>query len=194
MIIGAHNAWSYLPVSKWWMKPISFTARCQRRSIKEQYIKYNVRCFDLRIRFSKEELPVICHGIVEYKYSYEELLEDLKWLQSKGDVIVRLLLELRSVKKKDWSKQKQLFNTFYNTILKIFFPNIEFIKGRSLPDWDKVIKGIKEGNEVEDYASVSNPKYIDDWIPILYASINNKKALKKNIDKEILLIDFVDIC
>lgn len=194
MIIGAHNAWSYLPVSKWWMKPISFTARCQRRSIREQYIKYNVRCFDLRIRFSKEELPVICHGIVEYKYSYEELLEDLKWLQSKGDVIVRLLLELRSVKKKDWSKQKQLFNTFYNTILKIFFPNIEFIKGRSLPDWDKVIKGIKEGNEVEDYASVSNPKYIDDWIPILYASINNKKALKKNIDKEILLIDFVDIC
>lgn len=194
MIIGAHNAWSYLPVSKWWMKLISFTARCQRRSIREQYIKYNVRCFDLRIRFSKEELPVICHGIVEYKYSYEELLEDLKWLQSKGDVIVRLLLELRSVKKKDWSKQKQLFNTFYNTILKIFFPNIEFIKGRSLPDWDKVIKGIKEGNEVEDYASVSNPKYIDDWIPILYASINNKKALKKNIDKEILLIDFVDIC
>ena len=194
MIIGAHNAWSYLPVSKWWMKPISFTARCQRRSIREQYIKYNVRCFDLRIRFSKEELPVICHGIVEYKYSYEELLEDLKWLQSKGDVIVRLLLELRSVKKKDWSKQKQLFNTFYNTILKIFFPNIEFIKGRSLPDWDKVIKGIKEGNEVEDYASVSNPKYIDDWIPILYASINNKKALKKNIDKETLLIDFVDIC
>lgn len=194
MIIGAHNAWSYLPVSKWWMKPISFTARCQRRSIREQYIKYNVRCFDLRIRFSKEELPVICHGIVEYKYSYEELLEDLKWLQSKGDVIVRLLLELRSIKKKDWSKQKQLFNTFYNTILKIFFPNIEFIKGRSLPDWDKVIKGIKEGNEVEDYASVSNPKYIDDWIPILYASINNKKALKKNIDKEILLIDFVDIC
>ena len=193
MIIGAHNAWSYLRPKKWWMRLISFSARCQRCNIKEQYEKHNVRCFDLRIRF-REGKPVICHGIVEYDYSYEELLEDLKWLHSKGDVIVRLLLELRSVKKKDWSKQKQLFNTFYNTILKIFFPNIEFIKGRSLPDWDKVIKSTKEGNEVEDYASVSNPKYIDDWIPILYASINNKKALKKNIDKEILLIDFVDIC
>ena len=193
MIIGAHNAWSYLPVSKWWMKPLRFTAKCQRCSIKEQYEKHNVRCFDLRIRFDKHDVPVICHGLIEYKYSYEDLLEDLKWLQSKGDAIVRLLLELRSVNKDDWSKQKKLFNTFYNTILKIFYPNIEFIRGRSLPDWDKIIKTVSEPDETEDYASVCAPKYIDDWIPILYAELNNKKSREKYKECNILLLDFVDI-
>ena len=192
MILGAHNAWSYLPPRKWWMYLIKFTAKCQNVSIVDQYNRYGVRCFDLRIRFDKKELPVICHGIVEYKYSYEELLEDLKWLQSKGDVVVRLLLELRGIKRDKWIRQKQLFNTFYNTILKIFFPNIEFIKGRSLPDWDKVIK-IKDGNETEDYASVSNPKYIDDWIPILYALWHNKIARNRGTDRDILLLDFIDI-
>ena len=192
MIIGAHNAWSYLKPTKWWMRMFAFVAKCQRCSIKEQYTLHNVRCFDLRIRF-KKDLPVICHGLVEYKYSYEELLEDLRWLHSKGDIKVRLLLELRGVKKDEWSKQKQLFNTLYNTILKIMYPNIEFTRGRSLPDWDKVIKTVRDLEESEDYASVSTPKYIDDWLPILYAWWHNKIARKRGTDRDILLLDFVDI-
>ena len=192
-MLGAHNAWSYLTPRKWWMKLISFTAKCQRVDIKEQYDTYNVRCFDLRIRFSKEELPVICHGIIEYDYKYVDLLEDLRWLQSKGDVVIRLLLELRGVKKEDWKRQKTLFNTFYLTILSIMYPNITFIRGRSLPDWEKVIKTIPEKAETEKYASVSTPKYIDDWLPILYATINNHKSIKNHNNDDILLLDFVDI-
>lgn len=193
MIIGSHNAWSYLQPNKWYMYPFIWVAKCQRRNIKDQYNLFGVRCFDLRIRFDKHDVPVICHGLMEYKYSYEDLLEDLKWLQSKGDVKIRLLLELRGIKKDKWNNQKRLFNTFYNVILKIFFPTIEFIGGRSLPDWNKIIKTVAEPDEIEDYASVSNPKYIDDWIPILYAQWHNKIARKKEYNKDILLLDFVDI-
>lgn len=32
MILGSHNSWSYLPVRKWWMRPIAFMARCQSRT------------------------------------------------------------------------------------------------------------------------------------------------------------------
>ena len=192
MIIGAHNAWSYLRPKKWWMRLISFSARCQRCNIKEQYEKHNVRCFDLRIRF-REGKPIICHGIVEYDYSYEDLLEDLRWLHSKGDVTIRLLLELRSIKKKEWDNQKKLFKTFFITILQIFFPTFKYVDGRSLPDSDKIIKTIPDGKETEDYASVSTPKYIDDWIPILYSWWHNKIARKTPSDKDIMLLDFVDI-
>lgn len=192
MIIGSHNAWSYLTPRRWWMKLFSFMAKCQNVDIRKQYNNYGVRCFDLRLRF-KKGLPVICHGLIEYKYSYEELLEDLKWLDSKGDVTIRLLLDLRGTSRKNWSQQKKDFNLFYISILHIFYPNFTYIVGRSLPDWDKIIKTILEGSVSEDYASVCAPKYIDDWIPILYAKWHNKISRNKKTDRDILLLDFVDI-
>jgi len=103
------------------------------------------------------------------------------------------MLELRGVKKKKWSKQKQLFNTFYNRILKIFYPNFTYTRGSSLPDSEKIIKSALDISESEEYASVSNPRYIDDWIPILYAWWHNEIARSQETNKEILLIDFVDI-
>ena len=53
MILGSHNSWSYLPPKHWWMWPIHFMAKCQRVDIREQYEKYGVRCFDLRVRWKK---------------------------------------------------------------------------------------------------------------------------------------------
>lgn len=193
MILGAHNAWSYLTPRKWWMRLIAFTARCQRINIKDQYNKYGVRCFDLRIRFDKNNLPIVCHGIVEYKYDYNELYKDLQWLQDKKDAYIRLLLELRGVKKEKWITQKRAFNSFYNVILKVMFPDLKFLRGRSLPDWDKVIRTLEEKSETEDYASVSAPKYIDDWIPILYAMWHNRIARNTDERKEIKLLDFIDV-
>ena len=37
------------------------------------------------------------------------------------------------------------------------------------------------------------PKIIDDWIPVLYAKLKNRKIRKEGTDKDILLIDFVDL-
>ena len=104
-----------------------------------------------------------------------------------------MLLELRSIKKEEWNNQKKLLKTFFITILQIFFPTFKYVDGRSLPDSDKIIKTVPDGKETEDYASVSAPKYIDDWIPILYAWWHNKIARKTPSDKDILLLDFVDI-
>ena len=193
MVLGAHNSWSYLRPRKWWMRLIGFTAKCQRYNIKDQYNRFGVRCFDLRIRFNKDELPVICHGVVEYKYTYGELLEDLYWLNAKEDAIVRILLELRGVPKNKWGMQKRMFKTFYSTVLKPFYSKLTFIRGRSLPDWEKVIRNIQDMEETESYASVSYPRYIDDWIPIVYAKWHNRIARATHKESNILLLDFVDI-
>ena len=54
MVLGSHNAWSYLPARKWWMKMLAFTAKCQKYDIQTQYEKYNSRCFDLRLTFDDD--------------------------------------------------------------------------------------------------------------------------------------------
>ena len=95
MILGSHNSWSYLSVKQWWLRPFSFIAKCQDLSIIEQY-NLGVRCFDLRIRFDKNPNLKVCHGIFEYNAYF--ILSDLKWLNDKKDVYVRILHEVRTKK------------------------------------------------------------------------------------------------
>ena len=63
MILGSHNSWSYLPPKHWWMWSFHFMAKCQRVDIREQYEKYGVRCFDLRVRWKKWEMEVSSLGL-----------------------------------------------------------------------------------------------------------------------------------
>lgn len=193
MLIGSHNSWSYLRPRKWWMRLIGFTARCQRRDIYEQYEDYGVRCFDLRVRFRENGELVLCHGLVEYDYSYYGLLNELEWLNSRGTgVVIRLLLDLRGVDIGDVMYQEHCFNNFYNDVLKNF-THLRYILGRMLPSWKKVLVQLSDGSVCDAYSSVRSPKFVDDWFPWLYARLHNREILSRGTDCEILLIDFVDI-
>jgi hypothetical protein len=55
------------------------------------------------------------------------------------------------------------------------------------------VGGFSEPTCEENYSSVMPPKWLDDWFPWLYAKLNNRKILSKGTDKDILLIDFVNI-
>lgn len=190
MILGSHNSWSYLTPKKWWMKLFKFVAQCQDVDIKTQYEKYGVRCFDLRLKFHENAYTFVAHGLVEYDYSYDNVLKDLQYLNDKGDCYVRVLHEVRN--KKDY---KPLYVKYFvsrcRTLL-IQFPNITFWCGRNLYNGLHDYK-FKENPSCEElYSSVTSPKFIDDWIPRLYAKFNNKKNIKNGTKKDILLIDFVN--
>lgn len=191
MILGSHNSWSYLPVRKWWMKPIAFTARCQSVDIKKQY-EMGVRCFDLRVRFNKYGLGVVVHGIVEYCYTASKIYEDLAWLNEKGDCCVRVIHEVRSAKQYK-SRDIHRFRSFCS-VIEHDYRYIHFWCGRNLFCWgyDYRFSGAEPTCE-ERYASVCAPKLIDDWWPWLYARLHNRKILRDGTDKEILLIDYIDI-
>ena len=73
-ILGSHNTMSYLTPRNWFYKLIAFTARCQSKSIQEQYEKYGVRLFDLRFRFNKKGEIYFAHGTVEYKGNKDFIL------------------------------------------------------------------------------------------------------------------------
>lgn len=198
MILGSHNSWSYLPVKKWWMRPIAFTARCQEKTIQEQYA-LGVRCFDLRISFDKKyfgtgndkQVIYVAHGIFLYKITANELEEHLRWLNERGDCYVRIIHEART--KRQYTKlcvcAFKLMCSFY----KYKFLNIRFWCGKNLYNWQQDYDfGIYPTCE-ENYGSVSNHKWLYAWWPWLYARLHNKTIRAKEIDKEILLIDYVNI-
>lgn len=190
MILGSHNSWSFLRGSKWWLLPFAFMAKCQKYDIRTQYEKYNVRCFDLRVLFKKGQF-IVAHGFFEYKCTLEDIERDLDWLNKKGDVYVRILHEVRR-KKQYTSENIGLFKNICEFFSKSY-KNIKFWCGRNLYNWEVDYQFDNEPTCHEDYSSVSKPKYIDDWFPYIYAKINNKKIKEKGTDKDILLIDFVNL-
>lgn len=189
MILGSHNSWSYLSPIKWWMKPIAFMAKCQNVDIRTQYNKYGVRCFDLRVRFNGQGVGTVAHGIVEYYI--ENLLEDLKFLDINNNCFVRVINEVRV--KKDYTKESVKDFIVFCAYISAMFPNIRFWCGRNLYNWEIDYDfGIYPTCE-EKYGSVSKHKWLYGWWPWLYARLHNKNIRAKEIDREILLIDYVNI-
>lgn len=193
MILGSHNSWSYLKPKKLWMKALAFTAKCQEKNIVEQYANYNVRCFDLRIRFDGRT-PHIVHNDFDYG-RLNDIDKDLMWLNGKGDVWIRMVHDVRK-KKEHTPASIENFQQLCEA-LKRDFPKLKFWCGRNLEDWEKDYDFGPEPKCTELYASVCPPKVVDDWYPHRYAKKHNEN-IYKNIaptmgDDEILLIDFVNI-
>ena len=187
-ILGSHNSWSYLKPKKWWMRPFAFVAKCQCKTLQEQY-DLGVRCFDLRVRWRKLKLQV-AHGLMVYDITKEQLLNDLDFLDKKGDCYVRILHEARN--KKQYEPSKLFFKNFCYVVV-ADFPNIKWWCGRNLYNWEVDYDFGQEPSCEEDYSSVSKPRLLDDWWPWLYARLHNRKIRKKGTDADILLIDYVNI-
>ena len=77
MVIGSHNSWSFLKPKYFLLRFLSFTCKCQSKPIYEQYEYYNVRAFDLRLRFDKYGQMIICHNLFDYDYDQDHLWYDL---------------------------------------------------------------------------------------------------------------------
>ena len=89
-MIGSHNSMSYLKPRRWYLRPFSFMSKCQSKTLKEQYEKFGVRLFDIRVSFDKDGTPYFAHGLMQYK---GDVYEHLDYLNTKLNVEVRLLLE-----------------------------------------------------------------------------------------------------
>jgi hypothetical protein len=157
-----------------------------------QYLKYGVRCFDLRIRFDENGVPIVAHGIVEYSKFDELTMEDLKWLDGKGDFYVRFIHEAR-IQKQHHRYNIRRFKDLSGVFIE-WYPNIQFWCGRNLYDWQKDYDFGNDPTCEENYGSViKGKKWLYGWWPWLYAVTHNKEIKARGTDKDILLIDYVDI-
>lgn len=193
MILGSHNAWSYLPPRKWWQWLLRFTARCQRVNIARQVAEFGVQCVDLRVRFAADGVRLV-HGIVEYQYTREQLEQELTRLNAWGSRVpmyVRVLLDVRT-KRAYTQYQREAFWQFCNE-LEMLYPYLRFWCGRNLYNWNTIYTFHYAPTCEERYASVCRPKWLGDWFPLPYALLHNHRNRERGTDKDILLIDFVDI-
>lgn len=190
MKIASHDSMTYLPPKKWYMYPFRFIARCQNKSIEEQYEKYDIRMFDIRISFDKNGIPEFRHGLIAYKKNVKEVFE---YLNSKYEnIYIRLILE--SNKNNGESKFKS-----FCKICDEIYPNLIFFEGRLKKGW-KLIYNFMNDVPSYDHKYASNnlndttgKTILDDLYPWIYAKLNNKKNIKNGTDKDYLFIDFVNI-
>ena len=200
--LGSHDSMTYLPLKNWLMYPVKFMAQCQCKTIEEQYEKYGIRYFDLRVSYDKNNNIEFRHGFIAYKGDVESVLE---YLNSKGEEVwVRFILEgsdfqfnLESCfndKKAEVEKTRQILN-FQLDCFKFEqkYQNLKFHCGRSKWDWKELFKFKNPEPSLDQKISSMTWKKIDDWCPILYALFMNKKNVKEGTDKDVVLIDFLQI-
>lgn len=189
MKLGSHNSWSYLTPKKWWKRPFAFLARCQDDDIQAQYLLHGVRCFDLHLKFKGID-PIVVHNKMEYKITEQELLEQIKWLDNKGDVAIRVLLDVRTKKAYTPEQVEQFIN--YCALLEKYLINIKFWCGRNLYNYNVNYEFAYKPTCEEVYSSVCTPMFIDDWYPRHFAKYHNHDIITAGTSKDYLLIDFVN--
>jgi len=190
MLLASHNSWSYLRPKKWWMRLLRFTSRCQDVGIREQYEIYGVRCFDLRLSFNGDGILQVNHGYIVYDITVDSLMSQLGWLNRKGDVAVRVLLDVRN-KRHYTLLNRKCFSSCCITLSQLF-PHIRFWCGRNLYNWDMEYSFDYEPTCDEKYASVCSPKLLDDWYPRWFAKKHTRKLYKAGSICDYLMLDFVN--
>lgn len=188
-IVASHNSWSYMPERKKWMRLVRPIARCQDKTIAQQYYD-NVRYFDLRLRWDeKEEDFVLAHGIVTYigRYYYDLLWLDEQAYKNAEKICIRVLLE-------DSGKANRMIDDKFHKKcrdLQKRFSFLTFTGGSPVRKrWGKVIYDFKsDAPDVKEYhVSVSGKWW--QFIPYLWAKRNNHKALE-NARSYLTMLDFV---
>ena len=143
------------------------------------------------VRTDADGKIVLAHGIVEYKDYL--LLNDLTFLDNKGDVMVRVLHET-----KRWgdgcSEQEKTRFAEKCGLLQKMFPGIKFYGGLDVRTWVRYFDfGTDAPKEDGCYASNMKPRVVDDWWPWLYARLNNRKFRERGTNLDVLVLDFVEI-
>lgn len=187
MKLGSHNSMSYLKPKKWYLTPFRFVAKCQSKSIEEQF-KAGVRMFDIRVSYDKYGIPEFRHGSMAFKGNVDEVFKYLNTRRCK--VYVRLILEISN------KKNSIIHEGYFIKDCKIWeedYKKIVFFCGRRKFDW-KIVYDFKykEPNIVQYVGSMQGSKLNGLW-PWLYAKLHNKKHYKECNKNKWALFDFIEI-
>lgn len=194
-IIGTHNSMTFLPPEHWYGWFMIPFARCQSKTIEEQWYD-GARCFDLRIRFTKQGEPYFAHGLYEctHKVKFIDVLTQLdKLILRDGQrAFVRLILE-------DPDKQNHnvvYFKAFcqawethqaFHTVNKW----IHFFGGNRKGDWAQIVEFDYKPNLTQYVGSMmEDARWYEKFMPFAYAWRRNKKN-KQNPQGDIAIYDFI---
>lgn len=169
IIIGSHNSLSYLKPKHWYQWLFYPWAKCQNKTLKEQYDS-GVRYFDIRVRFNKNNDIVFCHNFTIFNLSINDFYDELNSLPK--DCYFRFMLDYRSEPKFS-NKYIIIFESFIQFITYYYKLNIH----QAIIYWEgtNIYTNVNEQINLRScYASESNSifKYLP---PILYKWLYNKR-------------------
>lgn len=188
-IIGTHNSMTYLRPQKWYGWLMIPFARCQRKTIEEQWDN-GARCFDLRIRFTKQGKPYFAHGLYECTHEARpfDVLKLLRKLilHYNQPGFVRLILE---------DPDKQNHNVFYFKhfcdVSRQYYKEIRFFGGNRKGDWAQIVEFDYKPNLTQYVGSMmEDARWYEKFMPFAYAWRHNKKN-KQNPQGDIAIYDFI---
>lgn len=196
-IIGTHNSMTYLRPQKWYGWLMIPFARCQRKTIEEQWDN-GARCFDLRIRFTKQGEPYFAHGLYEctHKANPAHVLEELYklMLRDNEQAVVRLILE---------DPGKQNYNVYYfEQLCRVWETHqarqsvtvnkvLHFFGGNRKGDWAQIVEFDYKPNLTQYVGSMmEDARWYEKLMPFAYAWRRNKKN-KQNPQGDIAIYDFI---
>lgn len=187
-MIGSHQSLTYAKPLHWYHKPFHFIAKCQNKTYQEQY-DLGVRLFDIRIKLYKGKWRV-AHGSMLFNIDLEEVF---RYLNEKGDCIVRLSLEYNRCPKnadsiiRDFIKESKHITQTYT--------NIKFYGFGTKWDWNKVYSYPNEPDiSVLQLVSSTTGNKLDDWNPSIYSKVFKKdiERIKQYLKPNVYLsIDFI---
>lgn len=196
-IIGTHNSMTYLRPQKWYGWFMIPFARCQRKTIEQQW-NDGARCFDLRIRFTKQGEPYFAHGLYEctHKANPAHVLEELYklMLRDNEQAVVRLILE---------DPDKQNHNVYYfEQLCRVWETHqarqsvtvnnvLRFFGGNRKGDWAQIVEFDYKPNLTQYVGSMmEDARWYEKIMPFAYAWRRNKKN-KQNPQGDIAIYDFI---
>lgn len=197
LIFGTHNSMTYLPPEHWYGWFMIPFARCQRKTIEEQWDN-GARCFDLRIRFTKQGEPYFAHGLYEctHKANPAHVLEDLYKLMIRDNeqAFVRLILEDPDKHNynvyyfeqlcRAWETHQDFQSVTTNKVLRFF-------GGNRKGDWAQIVDFDYKPNLIQYVGSMmEGARWYEKLMPFAYAWRCNKKN-KKNSQYDIAIYDFI---
>lgn len=191
-IIGTHNSMTFLRPAKWYGWFMIPFARCQRKTIEQQW-NDGARCFDLRIRFTKQGKPYFAHGL--YECTHEARPFDVLRLLCKLILhynqpgFVRLILE---------DPDKKNHNVFYFKqfcdVCRHYYKEIHFFGGNRKGDWTKlyVFKEDVPDSLNNQWVSsmMKDARWYEKFLPFAYARRCNKRN-EGNVKPKFNLFDFL---
>ena len=164
-------------------------ARCQSKTIEEQWYD-GARCFDLRIRFTKQGEPYFAHGLYECTHEVKPIdvlvRLDRLMIRYNQPAFVRLILEDPDRQNynvvyfkefcQDWSKGNKLMHLF---------------GGNRKGDWAQIVEFDYKPNLTQYVGSMmEGARWYEKAMPFAYAWRRNKKN-KQNPQGDIAIYDFI---
>ncbi|GHT01566.1 hypothetical protein AGMMS49525_02650 [Bacteroidia bacterium] len=156
-----------------------------------------MRWFDIRLRFDKAGNPVICHGLMEYKFPQGESLElAFAWLAEQSErVQVSMKLEERTDDGND--TQEWLMRSFASRVIAKYGDRLLFENICRMRDWSilfPVASELLNYSTYVDFGSApinSRNKWWSQCCPWLYAKVYNAKHCVDSAKYDMRMMDFV---